>query len=98
MKPDFSSAKNILGCSLILTSEAFPEQYDVYKGKHQIGYLRLRNGKFRANYPRHGGEEIFFHEFDDALKGHFDDDDERTRFLEMVIVILKKRFAEDANS
>jgi hypothetical protein len=30
------------------TCGACPEQYDVYRGDEQVGYLRLRHGYFRA--------------------------------------------------
>lgn len=35
---------------LVLTCGACPEQYDVYLGDEEIGYLRLRHGRFRAEY------------------------------------------------
>jgi len=36
------------GYRLELTSSAAPEQYDVFDGATQIGWLKLRNGTFRA--------------------------------------------------
>lgn len=36
---------------LVLTCHACPEQYDVYLGDKLIGYMRLRHGYFRAEYP-----------------------------------------------
>lgn len=41
---------------LVMTCSACPEQYDVYFGEDQIGYLRLRHGFFRAEYK---GEMVF---------------------------------------
>lgn len=35
---------------LVKTCGACPEQYDVFLGDDQIGYLRLRHGTFRADY------------------------------------------------
>ena len=32
------------------TCEACPEQYWAYKGKHRIGYIRLRWGHFTCHY------------------------------------------------
>ena len=43
------------GCTLEMTSRACPEQYDVYFGDFQLGYLRLRHGFFRADYLECGG-------------------------------------------
>lgn len=50
----------ILDYNLVLTCGAFPEQYDVFdsEGK-QVGYLRLRHGRFYAAYPDHGGEIVY---------------------------------------
>lgn len=45
---------------LVRTCEACPEQYDVYdKHSKKVGYLRLRHGKFRADYPECGGETVY---------------------------------------
>lgn len=48
------------GLNLVCTSAACPEQYDVFdsSGK-QVGYLRLRHGKFRADFPDCGGETVY---------------------------------------
>lgn len=37
--------------TLRLTCESCPEQYEVYKGEKQVGYLRLRHGIFRVDVP-----------------------------------------------
>ena len=44
---------------LEMTCFACPEQYDVYLDKKQVGYLRLRNGHFRCDYPKCGGKTLF---------------------------------------
>ncbi len=44
---------------LIQTCGACPEQYDVFKDEKQVGYLRLRHGYFRADYPDVGGETVY---------------------------------------
>lgn len=38
---------------------ACPEQYDAYIGERVVGYLRLRHGHFRVDYPDCGGETIY---------------------------------------
>lgn len=56
------NAQNFLivdGCKLIMTCEACPEQYDVYFENIQIGYFRLRHGRFSASYPNSDGDVIF---------------------------------------
>jgi len=35
---------------LVQTSSGCPEQYDVYQGRQNVGYLSLRNGWFTAKY------------------------------------------------
>lgn len=37
---------------------ACPEQHDAFIGQQQVGYLRLRHGMFRADYPDCGGETV----------------------------------------
>jgi len=72
---------------LVLTCRCSPEQYDVYDGVEEIGYLRLRHGHFRAEYR---GEVVY--ETSDILgDGWFDSDAERTEQLTAaVIAILNK--------
>lgn len=44
---------------LVPTCFACPEQYDVFEGDEQMGYLRLRHGDFTAEYPDCGGTLVF---------------------------------------
>lgn len=44
---------------LVQTCFACPEQYDAFIGDRQVGYLRLRHGCFRVDYPAAGGETIY---------------------------------------
>lgn len=44
---------------LVQTCFACPEQYDAFDGDTQVGYLRLRHGKFRVDAPDCGGETIY---------------------------------------
>lgn len=50
---------NINGYVLQQTCGACPEQYDVFKDGKQQGYLRLRHGHFRVDFPDCGGETIY---------------------------------------
>ncbi len=56
---DAPATFNIDGFTVSLTCPAFPEQYDVYKGKLRCGYLRLRHGTFRADYPECGDDTVY---------------------------------------
>jgi hypothetical protein len=50
----------IHGYRLQQTCGACPEQYDVYDDLgQQVAYLRLRHGRFRANVPDVGGDEVY---------------------------------------
>lgn len=83
----------IAGCRLIRTCYACPEQYDVFLEKtgDQIGYLRLRHGWFRADYPDHGGETVY--EADPKGDGIFEDD-ERIEHLTAAVNALKQKHAK----
>ena len=74
-----------------LTS-ACPEQYDVKdQFDRMVGYVRLRFGKLRCDFPNIGGETIYYISFDDEMKGCFDDDKERNYHLnEIAKRILEK--------
>lgn len=77
----------IAGYRLICTSVACPEQYDVFDdstGK-KVGYLRLRHGFFRADYPDCGGDTVY--EAETKGDGIFDDD-ERMPQLSAAIAAL----------
>ena len=81
----------ILDYNLILTCPCCPEQYDVLdsEGK-QSGYIRLRGGNFRVYYPDTGGELVFYHRFDEAWKGIFDDEEREQYLTEAVKAIHNK--------
>lgn len=80
------------GIDLVLTCGACPEQYDAFKDGVQVGYLRLRHGVFRVDYPDCGGETIFdaFPEGD----GYFDCEEREFFLLEAVKAINSKLLAE----
>lgn len=72
-------SRNIGEYRLHLTCGACPEQYDVFRGSEQVGYLRLRHGGFRAEYPDCGGDTVYSSEAMDG-DGQFTDS-ERKKFL-----------------
>lgn len=73
---------------VVLTCGACPEQYDVFLGPLQIGYLRLRHGDFRADYPECGGETVY--EASPRGDGEFEDD-ERDYYLRFALKALLDR-------
>lgn len=70
------------------TCPACPEQYDVFEGDVQVGYLRLRHGGFSADVPDCGGEQVYYTE-DQNGDGQFDDE-ERDRFLSAAVVAIRE--------
>ncbi|QNY13309.1 hypothetical protein IC766_14500 [Acinetobacter seifertii] len=77
---------------LIKTCHSCPEQYDAFfKGK-QIGYLRLRHGEFRVDYPDCGDETILYSQ-EPQGDGCFEDD-ERENFLMKAREAIVKKFNE----
>lgn len=72
----------ILGYKLECTCNACPEQYDVFKNKVPVGYLRLRHGYFTARVPNCSGNVVY--EAEPKGDGIFEED-EREFYLERAI-------------
>ncbi len=72
---------------LVLTCSACPEQYDAFDEDVQVGYLRLRHGHFRVDFPDCGGETI--HEAYPEGDGAFDDD-ERELHLSLAVTAIQR--------
>lgn len=71
--------KTINDIRLVQTCGACPEQYDAFIGDKQVGYLRLRHGFFRVDYPECGGKTIYgAHPQGDGIF----ESDERAKYLE----------------
>ena len=73
----------IKGLNFVKTCNACPEQYDVYDkdGVEVVGYVRLRHGYIRADYPNCGGKTIFEREYGDEFTGIFENENDRMRYL-----------------
>ena len=69
------------------TSFACPEQYDVFdENDNQVGYLRLRHGNFRVDYPNCGGKVIYdAHPNGDGIF----EEDEREHYLDMAKLAIQ---------
>lgn len=79
---DVQSYTEIEGLQFVLTCCACPEQYDVFKNNKQVGYVRLRWGTIRAEYPDVGGKEVYRAEIGDgAWTGAFPNESERATHL-----------------
>ena len=78
------------------TCYACPEQYDVYRSNGELcGYIRLRWGTLRADYPNIDGESIYTYNFEDDFKGSFDSEDERKEYLSNIAVEYQKAIIGD---
>lgn len=75
---------------LRLTCGACPEQYDAFLEGAQVGYLRLRHGDFRVDFPECGGETIY--EASPQGDGAFEDD-ERDYYLKFAVDAIHKKLA-----
>lgn len=81
----------IEGLNFKKTCSACPEQYDVFEGEKQVGYVRLRHGYLRCDYPDCGDDTIFDESFDDGWKGEFEDDNERNKYLILIAKAIKEK-------
>lgn len=81
---------------LICTCGACPEQYDVFDDTTgvKVGYLRLRHGYFRADYPDCGGETVY--ETETNGDGVFDDD-ERMPQLRAAVAAIEAAIAVETS-
>lgn len=73
------------------TCSACPEQYDVYLNNKQVGYLRLRHGIFRCDFPECGGETIYINY--PKGDGEFYDD-ERDFYIKEALEKIKEKLNE----
>lgn len=74
----------IKNLNFIKTCDCCPEQYDVLnQDDEQVGYVRLRYGFLRCDYPNVGGETIYTYDFEDDYLGQFPDAD-REKHLNII--------------
>jgi len=74
----------------INTCIACPEQYNVLDSNgQQVAYVRLRYGKLKATVPDVGGTVVYAKEFEDSLKGIFDNNQERLDHLNSIAKVLR---------
>ena len=67
------------------TCSACPEQYDVFRANGELcGYVRLRWGVLRADYPNIDGDSIYIENFGDDFKGCFDSEEERQEYISKI--------------
>lgn len=82
--------RNIKGFEFRMTCMACPEQYDVFLGEELVGYVRLRWGCIRAEFPDVWRELVYVHEFNDPFMGCFDNEKQRMKHLKRIAKRLKE--------
>lgn len=53
-----SADREIFGMKFRLTCESHPEQYNVYLGDRQVGYVRVRHGHLSVECPECNGQQV----------------------------------------
>lgn len=83
---------NIKGLNFKCTCSVCPEQYDVFDNNENIvGYVRLRWGYLRCDYPDVGGEVIYEADIGDGFCGEFENGEQRMKHLNNIAdKIIKK--------
>lgn len=74
------------------TCFACPEQYDVFYGGEQVGYLRLRHGSFTCDYPNSGGETVYWSPV--RGDGTFYDEMERQYHIKRALMAINEKLEE----
>lgn len=92
---NYKYPRQILGCEIVQTCAACPEQYEVFLGDQQIGYLRLRHGTFRADYPDCGGLTVY--EIEALGDGVFEPLEREPHMLLAVRALLKQHKGLDTD-
>lgn len=92
------------GLEFVGTCGSFPEQYDVVLNKNgsrfQVGYVRLRYGKFKVYFPdlvydAEINTPIFECLFDNKFKGSFENETERLAFLNIAASEINKKLNKE---
>lgn len=80
------------GLALVQTCGACPEQYDVFNGRGQnVGYLRLRHGRFSVDCP-FGNEVYSAHPEGDGIF----ESNERDHYLRKAVKDIKKELKKES--
>lgn len=77
------------------TCDACPEQYEVRdENDKEVGYVRLRWGYLRVDYPCCGGETIYDAYMDDWWAGCFMSEKERMEHLTKIARAIRERMKQ----
>ena len=91
---DWDEERQIDEFKVKCTCGACPEQYSIFDiNGNECGYLRLRHGVFRVDYPTCGGEVLF-----DAFPrgdGLFDNEKERDTYMLLALDAIRSRMMKE---
>ena len=77
----------IQGLQFVQTCFACPEQYDVFQGDERVGYIKLRWGRLRVDFPP-SGDTIYEKRYDDNMQGDFDTHEQRIEQLNVIAHLI----------
>lgn len=87
----------IKGLNFICTCSICPEQYEVFDSNGKmVGYVRLRWGYLRCDYPDVGGETIYSANIGDEWTGCFILESERTEHLRNIADKIHEKLRENS--
>lgn len=81
--------------NFIETCGSCPEQYNVFKGGRQVGYVRLRRGTVTCDFPDCRGDTIYSHSFEDKWKSSFEDSEERDTYIDRIATAIHAALAQE---
>jgi hypothetical protein len=72
-------------------TESSPEQYEIFtKEGKQVGYVRLRWGVLRCDYPSKNTRSIYEFVFSDKTDSCFTSEEQRNKHLEIIANKIKE--------
>lgn len=74
---------------------ACPEQYDVYFNDRQVGYIRLRYGVLRVDYPECMDETIYSEKIGGEYMGEFEFNGQRDYYLKFIADLIWERIRQE---
>ena len=86
----------INGLMFRMTCGACPEQYDVYFGEAQVGYIRLRHGHLTVSVPDYGGDCVL-ETSDFQGDGLFSNSNERVLWLRRAADAITDRLVKQVH-
>lgn len=76
-----------------------PEQWDVYDLlDNRVGYIRLRHGDFRVDYPDCGGKTLIDLCSGEYGDGGFNDEETRSKYLLMAVKAIDEEILDQKPS